>query len=192
MPEGLPNDSELIRAARQGRVWAMEALYGRYFPLVWRYVFRRVGGDWPSAEDVVGEVFLAAVREVAHLDADRSVIGAWLIGIARHKLGDFHRRQARRREVVDSSSMSEVDGRTSEVSVREVEIRDAVLWAMDRLSDEQRLALEWQVVDGLSVRRIGERLDRSDKAVESILYRARKLMRGLLTARLGGGHDWGA
>ncbi len=48
---------------------------------------------------------------------------------------------------------------------------------MDELSDQQRMALEWKYVERLSVREIAERLDTSEKAAESILFRARKEFR---------------
>jgi DNA-directed RNA polymerase specialized sigma24 family protein len=57
------------------------------------------------------------------------------------------------------------------------ETRACVSAVMDRLSDDQRLALEWKYVDGLSVRQIAHRLDRTEKAGEATLYRARNSFR---------------
>ena len=62
-------------------------------PSVYHYLVRRVG-DASLAEDLTSETFLAAVAATkAHATTVWSV--GWLIGIARHKLADHWRRQAR-------------------------------------------------------------------------------------------------
>jgi predicted RNA polymerase sigma factor len=48
---------------------------------------------------------------------------------------------------------------------------------MDQLSDQYRLALEWKYVDQLSVREIAVRFGLTEKAAESILFRARRELR---------------
>ena len=57
------------------------------------------------------------------------------------------------------------------------ETRSQVLAALDRLSDSQRLALEWKYVENLSTREIAIRFGQTEKAVESILFRARNRFR---------------
>ena len=44
---------------------------------------------------------------------------------------------------------------------------------MHQLADEDRLLLEWKYLDELSVKEIAARLERTEKAVEARLYRAR-------------------
>jgi RNA polymerase sigma-70 factor (ECF subfamily) len=56
---------------------------------------------------------------------------------------------------------------------------------MDDLPEQYRLALEWKYIDGLSVRQIAERLALTEKAAESILFRARREFREGL-GRMGG------
>jgi len=50
---------------------------------------------------------------------------------------------------------------------------------MAGLCDEERLVLEWKYVDELSTREIAVRTDRTQKAVENLLYRARKSCRAI-------------
>ena len=50
---------------------------------------------------------------------------------------------------------------------------------MARLSDEERMALEWKYVDRLSAREIAKRMSRTEKAVRDLLYRARKSFRAI-------------
>jgi hypothetical protein len=51
---------------------------------------------------------------------------------------------------------------------------------MDSLPDQQRLALEWKYLDKLSVREMADRWETTVKAVESILFRARREFRDRL------------
>ena len=48
---------------------------------------------------------------------------------------------------------------------------------MAQLVDEERLVLEWKYVDEMAVKEIAVRLGRTEKAVENLLYRARKSFR---------------
>ena len=57
------------------------------------------------------------------------------------------------------------------------ETRAEVRQAMDSLPDQYRLALEWKYLDKLSVREIAARWVMTEKAAESILFRARREFR---------------
>jgi RNA polymerase sigma-70 factor (ECF subfamily) len=67
------------------------ALYERTVTDVYSYLASRVG-DWAAAEDLTHDVFVAGAR---HAAAGEVVDLAWLIGVARHKLVDHWRAQAR-------------------------------------------------------------------------------------------------
>jgi RNA polymerase sigma-70 factor (ECF subfamily) len=173
-------DAELLRGVRAGDLSAWEQIYARCLPTVWRYVYLRSGGDRHLAEDVVGETVLALVRQVASLTLHDGNLSAWLIAVARNKLGDHLRRAARAAAIAaevrgDNTSPSVRDG--PEASLEAAETRQRVLAVMDGLPDEERLALEWKYIDGLSVSEIAGRIGRTEKAAESVLYRARRSFR---------------
>jgi RNA polymerase sigma factor (sigma-70 family) len=60
-----------------------------------------------------------------------------------------------------------------------VETKNRVHRALDALPERQRIVLEWKYLDGLSVREMAERLGETEKAIESVLYRARREFRRL-------------
>ncbi|MCX5669845.1 MAG: sigma-70 family RNA polymerase sigma factor [Planctomycetota bacterium] len=173
-------DAELIHAIRAGDETALEALYHRYLPSVWRYACSQLAGNVHAAEDVTSETFLAAVRQVGALRPEGGSVAAWLVGIARHKIGDLQRR--RRRERLADTDPAETglpcpgapDGAAA---METAETRASVKQVMDALADDERLALEWKYLDGLSVREIALRLGRTQKAAEAVLYRARNAFR---------------
>lgn len=173
-------DAELLCRVRARDLSAWEQLYARCLPTVWRYVYLRTGGDRQLAEDVVSEAFLALVRQVSSLTARDGDLCAWLIAVARNKLGDQRRRAARAAVVAAKSrdeSILPAAGDGPEAALETAETRQQVLAVMDCLPDEERLALEWKYIDGLSVGEIAGRVGRTEKAVESVLYRARRSFR---------------
>ncbi len=165
------NDAALISRVQSGDRDAFAVLYGRYFPMIWRYVHSQLRGDDAASRDVVSETFLAAVQGVGRLDAGSTHVAAWLSGVARHKLADHWRRPTPQAGEQELERVGREDDPAAAMGV--AEIRVAVSQAMGRMDDTERLALEWKYIEGLTVREIADRLGRTAKAVEGILYRAR-------------------
>ena len=171
-------DADLIRAIQAGDETALETLYERHLPSVWRFAFAQLAGHASAAEDIVSETFLAAVRQISRLRPEGGSVGGWLIGIARHKIGDLRRRRGRVKVGVPPDLPAQEDAsHDPSASLETAETRAQVAAVMDALPDDQRLALEWKYLDGLPVREIAHRMGRTEKAAETLLYRARNAFR---------------
>lgn len=173
-------DPALVRSVQEGSQPELATLYQRYLPSVWRYVYTQVQADRATAEDIVSEVFLSAIRGLAKLDPDGGSLYAWLIGIARHKLADHWRTMRRARDQLEMTSLDQVHSRQTDDPQDVLETKEhnmQVAKIMVELPDEERLMLEWKYLDDLSVRDIANRICRTEKAVEAMLYRARKSFR---------------
>lgn len=179
-------DAELIHAIQAGDTAALTALYDRCLPVVWRYVYRQLGGDIQTAEDVVSETFLVAIDSVRRLDPEGGTLCGWLLGVARHKIV-HHRRRCRGSHREEAASESEavfgVEGSTPPALLEASEEAAEVMGVLDQLADEERVVLEWKYLDSCSVREIADRLGRTAKAVENLLYRARQSFRSLYRGR---------
>ena len=161
----MPADQELIRRVREGDSGAVAELYERYAPVVWRYVLARMRRDTHAGQDVLSETFLAAIRGLKNGATAENVAG-WLTGIARNKLTDWHRE---RKELASHEAEPAIEETSSSNSV--------VADVLDALSPEERVILEWKYLDRCTVREIAERLGRTEKGVEALLYRARNAFR---------------
>lgn len=166
-------DAELLQHVQAGDRVAVETLYNRCLPSVWRYVFARVGSQQHAAEDIVSETFLAALRGASTYVPEAGTMMGWLIGIARHKLADHLRRRTS-----DSNDLSCVG--VSNPACDVLDTRDQVLAVLDQMQDDERQVLEWKYLEELSVAVMAERLGRTEKAVEALLYRARRAFRELM------------
>lgn len=166
-------DAKLLRLIQAGDAAALETLYQRCLPSVWRFVYARVGNRH-AAEDIVSETFLGAIRSVATYLPETGSAIRWLIGIARHKLADH----GRARTEVPSALV--FDRPTDSADFDNLDLREQVLFVLDQMDDDERQVLEWKYLEGLSVAAVAERLGRTEKAVEALLYRARRTFRALL------------
>ena len=150
---------------------AFTEMYRTALPVVYGFVSLRVGGDKTVAEDITAETFTAALK---HFQAGqgKEINKAWLRMVAKRRLVDYWRRQA-----VASDKVVVLAAGLRNHSDPSVEERDRVLAALARLSEQHRAALVMQQVEGYSVTEIASILGRSDKAIESLLTRARDAFR---------------
>lgn len=152
-------------------------LYDRALPEVYGYLMSRCA-DRSLAEDLTSEAFLAAAGSGGP-DGAPATMG-WLIGIARHKLADHWRWQARQqrllRAVGATTQAADDPWRTDDPwsTVLDVSRAHEVLTGM---APQHRAALTLRYLDGLSVPETAAVLDRSLHATEALLVRARRAFR---------------
>ena len=156
-------------AADQGA--ALLAMYDRALPQVFGYLRSRAGSE-AVAEDLTAETFLAAVQAIQR-DAIPNLTVAWLIGVARHKLVDHWRRQAREERSLRMLPDDDVD----EDDIAERFERTRAREVLDELGAHHRSALTLRYLDGLSVPEVAHHLDRTVHATEALLVRARNAFR---------------
>src|SRR5690606_32944932 len=120
-------------------------------------------------------------ESIGRYDPDAGSLERWLFAIARRKVADRLRRLYRQPAALVSdaepTSMEAVD---APLLAREVS--RAVRDALSQLPAPQRDALTWMHGEGLSVREIAARLNRTQKATENLLYRARQRFRTVYEA----------
>lgn len=181
------NDSDLVRGLRERSPAAIRQLSECWIPSVWRFVYVRVSGDQHLAEDIVSECVLALIAAVSDPEKEIANPGGWLRSVAANKVNDHFRAAARVQHLLDQVRPGDGDDSNGDpVGQQElIERREAVRNALDSLGDSQRMALEWKYIDRLSVREIAVRLDLTEKAAESVLFRARREFRERLERESG-------
>ena len=146
------------------------ALYDRSLADVYSYLLSRLH-DRPLAEDLTQEVFLAGAQRAS---GGQRVELPWLIAVARNKVVDHWRSQARRERrlrALESEPPGEVAA--DDDALDEGGAADALA----TLNPTYRLALVLRHVDGLPVPDVAQHLGRTVAATEQILTRARTAFR---------------
>jgi hypothetical protein len=81
------------------------AFYEEALPGIYGYFLHRCGGSVPVAEDLTQETFLASVDELKRGRRPEAPI-PWIYGIARHKLLDHYRMQARAEQPLADAALA--------------------------------------------------------------------------------------
>jgi RNA polymerase sigma-70 factor (ECF subfamily) len=152
----------------------LAALYETGLPTVFGFCRTRLPVH--DAEDVTAEVFCAAAEQLRSRP-DAELTTAWLVTAARNRITDRWRHKARWTDRLAFIAASQPTT-APETNPPGGDVIDA----LDRLPTAQRAALVLHHVDGRRVAEIAGLLNRSDRAVESLLARARRK----LLAELGG------
>ncbi len=173
----------LMRGLRERSAESCAELYDRYGLGIHRFAVTRLG-DIQAAEDVVVETMAWVVWDIRRFNPRRSSLSAWVYGIARRRVLLEIRRRKRRKSVparaqVSMASVGDVsDGRDlAEGSARRLDAQRTVAELRDALSELEFEMLVLSCVEELSAGEIGQVIGRSERAVHSILHRARKKAR---------------
>lgn len=177
-------DGVLLRAVveDQDRT-SFRTLFDRYYPRVFVFIRRRLE-DEELAREVTSDVFLEVWTNAANFRGE-SKISTWIFGIARFKCMEAIRltRRFKRSRVISTKDevISQVpnsyDSGTN-MDARQ-ELRRVVV-LMERLPEEQRLALEMTVLGGLPLEEVARRLEISRGTVKTRVSRARRALRRML------------
>lgn len=148
-------------------------MYDRAVPQVYGYLCSRTNSPM-IAEDITAETFLAAVQAVQRGSVPDLTV-AWLVGVARHKLVDHWRRQAREDSGLKLLSNEQIEDDGVDERFDRAQARAVLL----QLGPHHRGALTLRYLDGLSVPEVAECLGRTVHATEALLVRARNAFRAL-------------
>jgi len=148
------------------------ALYDGAISHVYGYLLSRCGAV-SLAEDLTAEALLAAVDAVRSGPPTRVSV-PWLVGVARHKLVDHWRRQAREERGLRAVGTDDLD-RDEEWDVRLDALR--ARHTLEELSPVHRAVLTLRYLDDLPVPEVAALVDRSVHATEGLLVRARAAFR---------------
>jgi RNA polymerase sigma-70 factor (ECF subfamily) len=173
-------DEELFAGVCSGSEAHFNELYGRYFPRIYAFIQARVRNR-ADAEELTQESFTAVFRSSEGYSGRSSPL-AWIYGIARNTVNNHLRRLRAQGEKLEQVEPQQLHGAHS-------------VWAgtpEDDLALRRRLAameasLEaispWQVevfrlrhIEDLRIGEIASRMDRSNDAIRSSLYRVKRLL----------------
>ncbi|MFK4088207.1 RNA polymerase sigma factor [Kribbella sp. NPDC020789] len=176
MEADTPSPAEISKAFAEGRPDSLSDAYQRWSTLVFTLALRALGNR-ADAEDVTQQVFVSAWRGRANFDPDHGQLGAWLTGIARHRIAD--RLTARSRELHNSEAAARLAEQNPPAQVIDDVTVDRVLIAdeLDRLDDPRRTILKLAFYEDRTHPQIAEQLDLPLGTVKS------HIRRGLLHLR---------
>jgi RNA polymerase sigma-70 factor, ECF subfamily len=161
----LDSERDSVEAARSGSEEAWRQLFEAHYPGLLRYFRVRVQSA-DTAEDLAAETFAEAFRSLGGFQWRNRPFGAWLFGIARHRLL-MHFRGRRPTGGLPDELPSRADDYLA------VQVRDALA----RLPSDYREAIELSYLVGLSGIEAAAAMGRSHGAYRILLMRASRAFR---------------
>jgi RNA polymerase sigma-70 factor (ECF subfamily) len=187
-------DARWRQQALWGDATAVSAFAEAMLQPLYGFCLYRVGRNPHLCEEVVQETLVRALRDLDRYDPARSGndIFPWLTGLARNEISRTLAREKPNRSLealwarMDRELLALYDRIDSEPFNAEVlqreETREMVNVTMSQLPPHYREALEAKYVHGRSVRDLAANGRSTEKAVESLLTRARKAFRDTFLA----------
>jgi RNA polymerase sigma factor (sigma-70 family) len=157
----------------------LTAVYQQYSPALFAYLYRHAN-SLEDTEDLLLDVFLAALERPGFEQLGVKEQEAWLWCVARNKMTDHHRKRVRRQgmslEFVLEDAY-EQDHETPEVLLLRQEEYTRLQASIRQLPALQQEIVRLRFVLGLRSAEIAAILDKSEGAVRVMLSRALKLLR---------------
>ncbi len=191
-------DRRWHRAALAGNREAVDRLAQAALGPLYRFSFYRVGANRHLCEEVVQETLVRAIRDLDRYEPGRAEgdIFPWLTGLARNEIQRALAREksaaslVRFWERMDETlrrvyAALESEPLDDDVLARE-ETRQMVGATMSQLPSRYREALEAKYLSGRTVREMAAAWRVSEKAIESLLGRAREAFRATFRALAAG------
>ena len=169
-------ERQLLNSVAAGDEEAIAELYERYFPRLFKFLYR-LSHDYGLTEEIVNDVMLVVWRSADKFRGE-SKVSTWILGIAYRqcmkKLRKQHLPQASGNEARDATVHSS----------NTIELDDVIAKALAELSSEHRLMIESVLYLGMTYREVAEIAGCPVNTAKTRVHNARKNLREILS-RLG-------
>ncbi len=168
------DDSTLVTRIARGDQEALDLLYMRHRPRLWRYVWQQLDRDASWAEEILQDTFLAVWTSAHNYRGDASVT-TWLFRIAHHQTQKAWRAQGRQ---VPGVTLDDEDSLLTSVASHEeaVVVRLTMDAALAHISAKHRAVLELLFFHGFALDEVALILDVPLGTVKSRLSYARRAL----------------
>lgn len=189
-------EHSLVRRLKAGDQNALDTLFRRYGPRVYRQAISLVGNE-ADAEEVLQDVFLTLYEKAKTFRGD-AAFSTWLYRLTLNAALTRLRRRKRSKEVFfdDYLPQYQADGHhlvrpvvdwSNDLEGRLVskEVHQLVRQALDQLRPVDKAVVVLSDLEGIPNREVGKALGLTVPAVKTRLHRARLFLRGKLAVSLG-------
>ncbi len=181
---------------------AWESLCTQYSAVLLAFVQLYFGCALQEAEEIVQMAFIRCVKSINTFDPQRGRLLQWLKAIAKNEGYTYLRRNVRQAadtplSVIPDHVLGQIAAAIDQVPLPDdllakKELRMLIGECLMEVNRRYREVLLGKYVDGLKVSQIAARWGTTEKAVESLLSRARESFKNVLLGRLPGQQSSGS
>ena len=184
----LQSEIELLRRIGQGDRRSFEQLYERFSGVLFSIAYGMLKSQ-QAAEDVLQEVFVQIWKKAPLFDPARGRPMTWAVTLTRNKAIDLMRSAQRRSGLQDTMQremevFSRFDDRSSFDAAASHEMGKLVRDAIEKLSKEQREAIELAFFASMTQTEIAEHLDEPLGTIKARIRRGMLALREMIEPQL--------
>ncbi len=184
-------DEELVEQAGEGSEAAFEVLVTRRSSAIYRLALG-ITGSHQEAEDIVQETFLRVFKNLDRFSPSAGSFKTWVLAIARNQsINTYHTLKRRAARLFGESGPDEeganhdhhmVDHHNPnpEALLSSRQQHAQLQAALRKLPERQRTALLLKAQEHMSYAEIASTMDTTPSSVESLIFRARQRLTGIL------------
>lgn len=172
-------ERDLVAAVLRKDRKATARFVDEYVDCVYGYVRHRLAPRSDLVDDLVQEVFLAALGSLSSF-LGTAPLRSWLLGIARHKVEAYYRQRLREPEPLAGPGEEPepvADGPLIDEALDRQRMAAKTHRVLKQLPEAYSLALLWRYWENRSARDMAEATGKTEKAIERLLARARARFR---------------
>ena len=178
----------LLRRVAQGDRRGFEELYDRFSGVLFSTAYR-VLNNQEAAEDVLQDVFIQIWEKAPLYDPTRGKPMTWAVTLTRNKAIDRLRSTVRRNRLQDdvereAETFEQFDDRSSFDAVASGETSKLVREAIQKLSKDQREAIELAFFSSLTQTKIAERLGEPLGTIKARIRRGMMKLKEVISPEL--------
>ncbi len=165
------SESELIELSKSNQQH-FGALYEKYFDTIFRFVFKRLGGDEAVSGDLTQQTFMKAMVNIQKYEDRGFPFSSWLFRIAQNEVNLYFRSQKTNKTVdVNENQLKSVLEEMDSSSNMSMENQEKLIQCINNLEPDQMDLIELRFFQEMSFKEIADIYDISEANAKMRIYR---------------------
>ena len=166
------SESEIIALAKKDQKY-FGSLYDHYFDQIFRFIFKRLGGDEETTGDLTQQTFIKAMANMSKYEDRGFPFSSWLYRIAQNEVSMFFRQQSKVYSVAIDESRIQEFAQEAEIfsSHMSMEDQDKLVEMLNGLNESELELIELRFFQEMSFKEIAEIYSVSEATAKMRTYR---------------------
>ncbi|HID33577.1 MAG TPA: sigma-70 family RNA polymerase sigma factor [Anaerolineae bacterium] len=185
LPPTVPaSEAALVERAAARDPDAIARLYDLYAPKIQSFIYHRTSDPFVT-EDLTAQVFLRVLEAMRGGKEWHTSFSGWIYRIAHNLIVDYYRKrsQSTYTNIDDAPHLPAGEGDPYRLTAAKLD-RDALLRAINQLTDEQAQVITLRFLEGYSIAEVARLMNKSEGAIKALQFRGMVALRRILTQPL--------